>query len=63
MSAESPILFTGSFTLTDGSTTRPISYSGLLLSHRAKGYGQFLLPGLTPSLATSAILSGKVTLN
>jgi hypothetical protein len=56
-------LFTGSLTLTDTGISRPIKYAGILLSHRAKGYGYFLLPGLNPSVTASNILSGKVTLN
>ncbi len=60
-------LFTGSFTLTDVVAGKPVirtvSYAGLLLSHLNKGRGYFLLPGLSPGTATSAILGGRVNVN
>jgi ELWxxDGT repeat protein len=60
-------LFSGSCTLTDTvsgrSISRRISYYGILLSHRAEGFGYFLLPGLTPSTTTSPILGGRVVVN
>jgi hypothetical protein len=59
-------LFTGGFALADlvsgKSVPRPVKYAGILLSHRGKGYGYFLLPGLSPSVTTSDILGGRVEL-
>lgn len=56
-------LFSGSFTLTDPGTLKPIvrivSYYGVLLSHRREGVGCFVLPGLATG---SAIQSGLVSL-
>lgn len=60
-------LFSGSFTLSDTvlgkAVLRPVSYAGILLSHRNKGYGYFMLPGLLPSTTTSPILGGRVVMN
>lgn len=60
-------LFEGTFTLTDTVATKPVprsmKYFGIFLSHRGKGYGYFLLPGLTPSTTTSNILGGRVVVN
>lgn len=60
-------LFTGSFTLTDTVSglvvKRPVSFSGIMLSHRGLGFGYFTLNGLSPSSATAPILSGRVLLD
>lgn len=60
-------LFTGSFLLTDTVSgkpvTRTVNYAGIFLSHLNKGLGYFTLPDLNPSVATSPILSGRVTVN
>lgn len=60
-------LFSGSFTLIDTvagkAVPRTVKYYGIMLSHRSKGYGYFLLPGLTPSTTTSPILGGRVVVN
>lgn len=60
-------LFSGGFTLSDmvsgKAVPRPVNYAGILLSHRNKGYGYFLLPGLTPSTTKAPILGGRVVLN
>jgi hypothetical protein len=55
-------LFTGTFTLKDGTVTRTGKFTGIMLSHQRFGVGQFTLPGLTPSATTSAILGGAVVL-
>ena len=53
--------FTGTFTLTDGGT-RKVAFNGLLIPRTdvRQGTGYFLLPGLSPSITTSPILSGLV---
>lgn len=60
-------LFSGSFVLSDSVSgkvvPRTVNYAGILLSHRNLGLGYFLLPGLTPSTATSPVLGGRVTVN
>lgn len=60
-------LFSGSFALSDlvtgKSVPRTVNYFGILLSHRAKGYGYFLLPGLLPSTTASNTLGGRIQLN
>ncbi len=60
-------LFSGSFTLTDTvagqAVSRPVSYSGILLSHKGKGFGYFTLQGLAPSPAAPPILGGRVVVN
>ena len=67
-------LFTGSFSLSDpnpsggAAVLRSVSYSGILLSHRSKGYGYFLLSNMPQPAATPPVpekdnsLSGLVTL-
>lgn len=56
--------FTGSFKLTDGGISRPVTFEGVLLSASSEGLGFFTLPKLplgTP--ANSDILSGNVILS
>lgn len=57
-------LVNGSFNLTDPGATKPVpravKFAGILLSHRTRGLGYFTLPGLTPTVGTSAILGGRV---
>lgn len=59
--------FSGSMTLTDPmagrSVTRAVRYFGLVVSSQQTGYGLFILPGLSPTVATAPILTGSVTLN
>ena len=59
-------MISGGYTLTDtvsGKVVyRTVLYRGALISHKRRGYGNFQLPGLTPSTATSSILSGNVEL-
>jgi ELWxxDGT repeat protein len=59
-------ILSGAFTLTDDNPVaggrpivRKVSYTGILLPHRAAGFGHFLLRGLA---ASSPVLSGSVTL-
>lgn len=66
-------LFTGSFSLSDPNPSggvavlRSVSYAGILLSHRSKGYGYFLLSNMPQPAATPPVpekdnsLSGLVT--
>jgi len=58
--------FSGSFELSDlvsGKLLyRKAAFSGILLNHRKQGVGYFLLPGQVPTVTTSPILSGNVTL-
>jgi hypothetical protein len=57
-------LFAGTLTLKDTVSgkviSRSLKYQGIFLSHRNKGYGYFLLPGLLPSTSASDILGGRV---
>lgn len=68
-------LINGSFEL-DGAEKRKATYQGLIIPRNldnpsgngvilkpASGVGYFLLPGLTPTVATSAIKSGMVSMN
>jgi cyclophilin family peptidyl-prolyl cis-trans isomerase len=67
--------FTGTYDLRDGTILRKVTYSGLIISAAPdqaryelsylapRGAGYFLLPGLTPSITKSPILSGKVELS
>lgn len=41
-------------------SNRTVSFEGLLIPRLNQGLGQFQLPGLTPSVSTSDILSGQV---
>jgi hypothetical protein len=56
-------LFTGTFTLKDTVSSkvisRPITYQGIFLSHRNKGYGYFLLPEIN----ATAIFGGRALVN
>lgn len=57
-------LFSGKLTLTDTvsgkAVPRIVDYAGILLSHRSKGSGYFLLPGLSVSTTTAPILGGRI---
>lgn len=57
-------MFSGAFNLSDTVSGKVLlrqgSFTGLLLSHRQAGAGYVLLPGLSPTVTTSPILSGRV---
>lgn len=67
--------YTGTYEVMNGTVLRKVTYSGLIISAlpdqaryglsylSPRGAGFFLLPGLTPSVATSPILSGKAELS
>ena len=56
-------VFSGAFNLSDTVSGKVLlrqgNFSGLFLSHQKKGFGYLLLPGLSPTVTTSPILSGR----
>ncbi len=57
-------IFKGTFLIAGATSAsnRTAAFEGVLIPRLNRGFGQFQLPGLSPSLTASDILSGQVVL-